>query len=166
MANTDFYKYGYYNSDPAEAAVYRYMSEELSKENDDPGEIHIPTVKVAAIEAAGNETLVYGTFLIENFRIADADTLECISSAFYPGIMHIDKNGNVTKFERLVNCDVCGTEAKKMFGKHYDAYVKICNDDEGLPEKRIATISEYVIRNGLKVTKIRDEDWDPEPLNV
>lgn len=160
------YKYGYYGSDQTEAAVYRYIAEELSRENDDPGEIHIPTVKIAAIEPAGNEALVYGTFLIENFRIVDSDILECISSAFYPGVMRIDKNGNVTEFERLVNCDVVGIEAKNMFGRHFDSYVKVCNDDEVIPDERLATISEYVRRNGLKVTKYQDEGWDPEPLDV
>lgn len=166
MENKSFSRYGYYGSDEVEAAVYRYMAEVLSQENDDPGEIHIPTVRIAAIEPAGNETLVYGTFLIENFRIIDDDILECISSAFYPGVMHVDKNGKVTEFERLINCEVLGDEAKAMFGRHYDAYARICTDDNDcIPKKRLAIVSEYVKRNGLKVTRMQDEGWDPEPLD-
>lgn len=167
MANKDYYKYGYYGSDQTEAAVYKYMAEELSQENDDPGEIHIPMVRIAAIEPAGNGTLVYGTFLIENFRIIDNDILECISSAFYPGVIHVDENGKVVEFERLVNCEILGVEARKMFGKHYDAYAKICTDDDNcIPKKRLAIISEYVRRNGFKVKKMQDEGWDPEPLDI
>ena len=164
MENKSFSSYGYYGSDEVEAAVYRYMAEELSQENDDPGEIHIPTVRIAAIEPAGNETLVYGTFLIENFRIIDDDILECISSAFYPGVMHVDKNGKITEFERLINCEVLGDEARAMFGRHYDAYAKICNDDEGISKERLKIISEYVRRNDLNVTQMQDEGGDPEPL--
>ena len=166
MATANFHKYGYYGSDKVEAAVYRYMAEELSQENDDPGEIHIPTVRIAAIEPADNKTLVYGTFLIENYRIIDGDIMECISSAFYPGVMHIDRNGKVTEFERLINCNVIGNEARTMFGKHYDAYARIWNDNDGISKDRLATISEYVRRNRLQVTKMQDEGWDPEPLDV
>ena len=35
--------YGYAGSDPVEAAVYKYLAEEVSKDYDD-AEVHIPTV--------------------------------------------------------------------------------------------------------------------------
>ena len=159
-----------FGSDPVEAAVCRYMAEELSKEYE-PADVHIPYVKIAAVEyppeenpSAGDKALVYGDFWLENYNIR-GDTLECFSNGNYSGAMHVNHNNEVTEFECVGSCDEFEDSARKIFGDHYDAFMEVYTNGEGLEERRRETVSEYVRRNGLKVTKFQDENWDPVELD-
>ena len=70
--------YGYAGSDPVEAAVYKYLAEEVSKDYDD-AEVHIPTVNIVHIDfTPKDEILVYGDFWIENYNV-EGDALKCVS---------------------------------------------------------------------------------------
>ena len=142
--------YGYAGSDPVEAAVYKYLAEEVSKDYDD-AEVHIPTVNIVHIDfTPKDEILVYGDFWIENYNV-EGDTLKCVSGGHYPGMMQVSKDYVVTDFKQAAD------------GEDFDssAFMKIHNDSDARSELRKVTVTDYVNLNGLSVTKFQDEGWDP-----
>ena len=54
--------------------------------------------------------------------------------------------------------------AKKIFGKHYDEFVKVNSDDKTREETRAQIIANYVAANNLSITAYQDYGWDPVPL--
>ena len=155
--------YGYGGSDPVEAAVYKYMAEEMSKEYPD-AEVHIPLVNVVHIDYSGeDEILAYGDFWIYNYNI-EGDTLKCASGGNYPGCMHVSKDYEVTAFDRVADGSDWESSARKIFGDNYDAFMEVYNDSDAREENRKITIMDYVNFNGLSVTKYQDEGWDPVEL--
>ena len=165
--NTDSTIYGYYGNNPIEEAVYKYIVEELTKEFKPPEyaptKIHIPFVRIATIDKIDKDTsLVYLDSWLENYNIV-GDTLECISTGSYSGIMHV-KNNKVVKFERLIDFDDWEKSTREILGDHYDEFMKVYKNSDGLDDFRKSTILKYVKSNGLKVTKFQDENWDPVEL--
>lgn len=157
--------HNYCSPDLVTATACKYIVEELSKEYE-PTDIHIPYAKIIAIEYLNNDGKnIYGDFLLENYNIVE-DTLECVSTGSYSGVMHSDKNNKVIKFDILSNCDTFEEDAKKMFGSYYDIFMKVYTDGTDLEKNRNKTLSEYVKKNNLKVTKYQDEGWEPVELNL
>ena len=152
--------YGYAGSDPVEAAVYKYLAEEVSKDYDD-AEVHIPTVNIVHIDfTPKDEILVYGDFWIENYNV-EGDTLKCASGGHYPGMMQVSKDYVVTDFKQAADGENFDSSAKEIFGDHYDDFMKIYSDSDLRNELRKVTVTDYVNLNGLSVTKFQDEGWDP-----
>ena len=152
--------YGYAGSDPVEAAVYKYLSEEVSKDYDD-AEVHIPTVNIVHIDfTPKDEILVYGDFWIENYNV-EGDTLKCASGGHYPGMMQVSKDYVVTDFKQAADGEDFDSSAKEIFGDYYDDFMKIYSDSDLRNELRKVTVTDYVNLNGLSVTKYQDEGWDP-----
>lgn len=152
--------YGYGGSDPVEAAVYKFMAEEVSQ-NYSEAEIHIPTVNIIHIDfTPEDEILVYGDFWIENYNV-EGDTLKCVSGGHYPGMMQVSKDYVVTDFKQAADGEDFDSSAKEIFGDHYDDFMKIYSDSDLRNELRKVTVTDYVNLNGLSVTKFQDEGWDP-----
>ena len=152
--------YGYAGSDPVEAAVYKYLAEEVSKDYDD-AEVHIPTVNIVHIDfTPKDEILVYGDFWIENYNV-EGDTLKCASGGHYPGMMQVSKDYVVTDFKQASDGEDFDSSAKEIFGDYYDDFMKIYSDSDLRNELRKVTVTDYVNLNGLSVTKFQDEGWDP-----
>ena len=152
--------YGYAGSDPVEAAVYKYLAEEVSKDYDD-AEVHIPTVNIVHIVfTPKDEILVYGDFWIENYNV-EGDTLKCVSGGHYPGMMQVSKDYVVTDFKQAADGEDFDSSAKEIFGDYYDDFMKIYSDSDLRNELRKVTVTDYVNLNGLSVTKFQDEGWDP-----
>ena len=152
--------YGYAGSDPVEAAVYKYLAEEVSKDYDD-AEVHIPTVNIVHIDfTPKDEILVYGDFWIENYNV-EGDTLKCVSGGHYPGMMQVSKDYVVTDFKQAADGEDFDSSAKEIFGDHYDDFMKIYSDSDLRNELRKVTVTDYVNLNGLSVTQYQDEGWDP-----
>ena len=155
--------YGYAGSDPVEAAVYKYMAEEMSRNYDD-AEIHIPTVSIVHIDfTPEDEILAYGDYWIENYNV-DGDTLKCVSGGNYPGVMHLSKDYVVTAFDQVEDGEGFEASAKELFGEDYDNFMKVYSDSEAREELRKITVTDYVNLNGLSVTQFQDEGWDPVEL--
>ena len=156
--------YGYAGDDPVEAAVYKYMAEEKSKDYD-AADAHIPTVNVVAVDyTPEDEVLVYGDFWIENYNI-EGDTLKCASGGNYPGVMHVSKKDySVTGFDQVADGEDFESSAKELFGENYDDFMKVYSDSDARNELRKITVSDYVNMNGLSVTQYQDEGWDPVKL--
>ena len=154
------------DGDAIEQAVYAYLAEECSKSYD-KADACIPTMNILGTEVAANDDVtVYGDFWVENYDIK-GDTLECVSGGHYPGVMHLQKDGDaytVTKFENPEDGSNFDSTAKKLFGSYYDTWVKVSSDDAARAELRTKTIANYVKENGLKVTQYQDYGWEPVAL--
>ena len=155
--------YGYGGNDPVEAAVYKYMAEEISKDYNE-ADVHIPLVSIVHVDyTPEDEILVYGDFWIYNYNI-DGKTLKCVSGGNYPGVMHLSKDYLVTAFDQAADGEDFEASAKKLFGEHYEDFMKVYSDSDALDELRKITVSDYVNLNGLSVTQYQDEGWDPVEL--
>jgi len=159
-------KYGYAGDDPVEAAVYKYVAQELSKDYE-KADVSIPTVNIIATDLTKeDDILAYGDFWIDNYKI-DGDTLRAVSGGNYPGLIHLKKDGETCKAKKMDQTEDGGafdTSAKKIFGEHYKDFVKAHSDDKNNAELRKIAVSDYVNLNGLKVTKFQDVGRDPVKL--
>ena len=167
----DYTVLGYDGDDPAVAAVYEYLANELSKEyGDGDADVSIPIVNVIAEEDSDNgETLVYGNFWVMNYKIS-GDTLENVSGGSHPGCMHVTKNDDgtyaVTSFDQVGDGSEFETTAKEIFGDKYDQFMAAESDQEAREALRKHIIETYVKANGLEVTKYQDYGWDPVELSL
>ena len=165
-AAVDASAYGYAGDDPVEAAVFRYMAEEVSK-NFDKADASIPTVSIVNVDYTNpDDVLVAGDFWVDNYNI-NGDTLECVSGGNFPGVMHLAKDGEaytVNAFDMVEDGADFESSAKELFGDYYDAFMKIYSDSDARDELRKITVSDYVNLNGLDVTQYQDYGWDPVEL--
>ena len=159
--------YGYAGADPAEAAIYKYMVEEVGK-NFDKADASIPTVAIVNVDDSNpDEVIVYGDFWVDNYNI-NGDTLECVSGGNFPGVMHLAKYFDgyvVASLDQVEDGANFEPSAKELFGENYDAFMKVYSDDEARAELRKATVSDYVRLNSLEVTQFQDYGWDPVQLD-
>ena len=159
-ATVDATAYGYGGDDPVEAAIYKYMAEEMSKDYD-AADVSIPTVQVVYVDYTGeDEILAYGDFWIENYNI-EGDTLKCVSGGNYPGVFHLNKDYEVTAFDQVADGGDFDASAKELFGEHYDDFMAVYSNSDARDELRRATVTDFVNFNGLDVTQYQDEGWDP-----
>ena len=160
--------YGYAGDDPVEAAVYKYLAEEVSKDYPD-AEVHIPTVNIIYEDFTNeDEVIVKGDFWIDNYDI-DGDTLKTASGGNHPGVMYLKKeadgNYTATKMDTVADGSDFDASAKELFGDQYEDFMKVYSDEKLRAENRLATVTDYVNLNGLDDIKYyQDEGWDPVEL--
>ena len=155
--------YGYTGEDPAEAACYRYMVEEIAPQYTlNEGSVSVPAIVfVDTKDGEDGQTDIYGDFWIYNYDVS-GDTLKMISGGDHPGVMHVEKDGDtwrVTGFDQVTDGDDFESSAREIFGDEYDAFMKINSDSDAIDKARAQTLADYVKANGLKVTKYKDEGW-------
>lgn len=158
--------YGYTGEDPAEAAVYQYLVEEVAK-NFDEADVSIPTVNIVSVDSTNpDEIVIKGDFWIDNYNI-EGDTLSCVSGGNFPGVMHVSTaDYTVTSFDQVADGSNFEPSAKELFGDDFDAFMKVNSDHDAYMELRKATVSDYVSLNGLdEITQFQDYGWDPVELN-
>ena len=162
----DASRYGYAGTNPVEAAAYKYMAEEASK-NFEKADASIPIVNIVHVDFTNpDEVLVYGDFWVDNYNVA-GDTLECVSGGNFPGVMHMSKDGDgyiVSSFDMVEDGENFDASAKQLFGDNYDAFMNVYGDDEARAELRKIIVSDYVNLNGLAITQFQDYGWDPVQL--
>ena len=165
-AAVDASAYGYAGDDPVEAAVFKCMVEQISKEFE-KADVSIPIVQIVNVDYTNpDEVLVAGDFWVYNYNI-NGETLECVSGGNFPGVMHLTKEGEgyvVTVFDMVDDGADFDSSAKELFGDNYDAFMKVYSDDEARDELRRITVSDYVNLNGLDVTQYQDYGQDPVKL--
>ena len=156
--------YGYGGDDPVEAACYKYMATEVSKDYE-PADESIPTVAVVYEDSTPeDEILVYGDFWVDNYNL-EGDVLKTASGGNYPGCMHVSKaDYTVTAFDVVQDGENWDPSAKEIFGDHYDDFMKIHNDTDARNELRKVTVTDYVFLNALDAKYYQDEGWDPVEL--
>jgi hypothetical protein len=168
-AVSDGAKYGYAGNDPVEAAVYKYLAEEVSASYQPPADaVSIPVVQIIDLDVDSDDgdAEVSGDFWVLNYTV-EGDTLKCISGGAHPGKMDLVKDGDVyvvEEFEVVEDGANYESSAKDIFEERYDEFSQVSSDDTTREKVRAEIIANYVKANGLEVTKYQDEGWDPVDL--
>lgn len=164
----DATKYGYGGEDPVEAAIYKYLVEEVAKKYPE-ADVSIPVVIVVHEDLTDeNDSLAFGDYWIYNYKI-DGDTLKTQAGGNHPGVMHLKKeedgNYTVTEFEETGEGGDFEPTAKELFGEHFEDFMNVYSNSDTVEEARKITVSDYVNLNGLDDVKYyQDEGWDPVEL--
>ncbi len=146
--------------------LYQYLIDELGP-NYPEAQVGIPCpVIIAEDESDRDDIRVWGNFWYFNYDL-NGDILENVSGGSYPGVIHIkstDEGYEVTGMEVVEDGSRFDESAKKIFGEHYDEFIKAQGDDEGNEKIRAQIIANYVAANNLSITAYKDYGWDPVPL--
>ena len=148
--------------------LYQYLIDTYAPDYP-PAQVSIPCPVIVAEEDSDHDDIrVYGDFWIFNYDL-EGDTLKNTSGGAYPGCMHfkaVDSAAGfeVTSMEVVADGSDFDESAKKIFGKHYDEFVKVNSDDKAREETRAQIIANYVAANNLSITAYQDYGWDPVPL--
>lgn len=155
--------YEYSDKDSYLHEVYSYLIREKAKEYEKAA-VSIPVVRVVAEDDSNPEDIVvYGDFFLYNYAVK-GDTLLCVSGGDYPGVMHLkktDKGYEVTSFEVVEDGEGWTASAKKIFGKNYEDFIKLMEDEKAEKELRTQLIADYVLNNNLKIKQYQDQGWEP-----
>ncbi len=148
--------------------LYKYLIDEYGG-NYDKSDVTIPCPIIVAEDYSNNDDiLVWGNFWIYNYDLK-GDILENTSGGSYPGLIHIKSieggpGYEVTGMELVADGSDYTPTAKKIFGEHYDDFIKSNADAEGNEATRAQIIANYAAANGLNITAYQDYGWDPVTL--
>ena len=161
--------YGYDGQEDWEAAIYRYLVEEIGQKQFETGEgiYTVPVVQIIDLtEAENGGSNVWGCFEVYNYKI-EGETLSCVSGGSFPGKMHVAKTANgsvVDDFAVVEDGANYDSSAKEIFGDRYESFVQESSDENARNAARKQILANYVKANGLKVTQYQDYGWDPVKL--
>ena len=168
-ASTEIKSYGYDGQEEWEAAIYRYLVEEIGQKHFETGEgiYTVPVVQIIDLtEAENGGSNVWGCFEVYNYKI-EGETLSCVSGGSFPGKMHVAKTANgsvVDDFAVVEDGANYDSSAKEIFGDRYESFVAESSDENARNAARKQILANYVKANGLKVTQYQDYGWDPVKL--
>lgn len=168
-ASTEIKSYGYDGQEDWEAAIYRYLVEEIGQKHFETGEgiYTVPVVQIIDLtEAENGGSNVWGCFEVYNYKI-EGETLSCVSGGSFPGKMHVAKTANgsvVDDFAVVEDGANYDSSAKEIFGDRYESFVQESSDENARNAARKQILANYVKANGLKVTQYQDYGWDPVKL--
>ena len=163
--------YTYKEADSTMAAAAEYTVSEFSK-NYDVADVSVPAVTIVGEDMNDpSDVKVWGIFELYNYKLNEKNsTLECQSGGVYPGLMHMEKKdggGYTVKSVELVEDGEGFTQsAKKIFGNHYDRFMKEYSNDKDRDDTRKDFIEDYVKSNNLPITHYQDFGWDPIALDL
>ena len=150
------------------SVLYQYLIDEFAGHYDEC-DVTIPCpIIVAMDETNPDDILVWGNFWIYNYNLND-DILENVSGGSYPGLIHLKRSDDAAGYE-VTGMDQVGDgsdydpSSKRIFGEHYDEFVKSGAETEANENLRTQIISDYVAANNLSITAYKDYGWDPVPL--
>ena len=101
-----------------------------------------------------------------NHRL-EGDTFHFVSGGNHPGLMHLRETGGalaVVSFDPVLDGSEYTPSAKRIFGKHYQAWMALVADDKVLEAARLQDLADYAAKNNLSATFAKDYGWDPVPL--
>ena len=146
--------------------LYKYLADEFGPDYPD-GQVTIPCpIIVAEDDTDRDDMKLWGNFWIYKYDL-NGDTLETAAGGSYPGCIHIkntDEGYEITGMDIVEDGSGNTASAKKIFGKHYDEYVKSMADEEACEKIRAQIIANYVAANDLPIKAFKDYGWDPVPL--
>ncbi|MCR5590141.1 MAG: hypothetical protein K6F73_01280 [Lachnospiraceae bacterium] len=146
--------------------LYKYLIDEFGPDYPDEG-ICIPCpVIIAEEDDDRNDMKEYGNFWVFKY-VRNGDVLECTSGGSYPGVIHVkntDEGYEITGMDIVADGSDFTDSAKKIFGKHYDEFMKTGEDEEERERLRAQIIANYVFANDLDIKAYKDYGWDPVTL--
>ena len=150
-----------------EAAVSAYIVDNVAPQYA-KAEISIPVVNILAVDSTkASETLVWGSFWVFNYELR-GDTLFCVSGGEHSGLAHLQKtkDGNYLVKKLDIPEDGAGftKSAKRIFGKHYESFMKVYSNEDFRENKRAQGIRDYVRKKKLPVTKYQDYGWEAKSI--
>lgn len=159
-------EYSYPGPELFYSVLYDYLKENLLGSRNEK-ETVIPCPVIVYTDESNNDDIrVYGNFWIYSYYL-DGDIMKTSSGGSYPGCIHIkstDAGYEVTDMEIVEDGQNYTDSAKKIFGEHYEDFVKATGDTAGTEEIRAQIIANYVAANDLSVTAYQDYGWDPVAL--
>ena len=159
-------EYSYPGPELFYSVLYDYLKENLM-DGQNENETSIPCPVIVYMDESNNDDIrVYGNFWIYSYYL-DGDIMKTSSGGSYPGCIHIrstDSGYEVTDMEVVEDGQNYTESAKKIFGEHYDDFVKVTGDSAQAEEIRAQIIANYVAANNLSVTAYQDYGWDPVTL--
>ena len=146
--------------------LYKYLIDEFGPDYPDEG-ICIPCpVIIAEEDDDRNDMKEYGNFWVFKY-VRNGDVLECTSGGSYTGVIHVkntDEGYEITGMDIVADGSDFTDSAKKIFGKHYDEFMKTGEDEEERERLRAQIIANYVFANDLDIKAYKDYGWDPVTL--
>ena len=168
-ASTEIKSYGYDGQEEWQAAIYRYLVEEIGQKHFETGEgiYTVPVVQIIDLtEAENGGSNVWGCFEVYNYKI-EGETLSCVSGGSFPGKMHVAKTANgsvVDDFAVVEDGANYDSSAKEIFGDRYESFVQENSDENARNAARNQVLANYVKGNGVKYTQYQDDGWDAVKL--
>ena len=147
-------------------AMGEYLVNEIGKHYQQ-GEVCVPTLMIVATEESeSTKAQVWCDCWIDWYRVA-GDTLKTVSGGNHSGCMTLQlKDGKpvVTAFEQTLDGNRNLPSAKRIFGKHYDAYEGMHSKQDVRDAARKEQLREYVLRHKLNIRYYQDYGWDAVEL--
>lgn len=147
-------------------AMGEYLVNEIGKHYQQ-GEVCVPTLMIVATEESDStKAQVWCDCWIDWYRVA-GDTLKTVSGGNHSGCMTLQlKDGKpvVTAFEQTLDGNRNLPSAKRIFGKHYDAYEGMHSKQDVRDAARKEQLREYVLRHKLNIRYYQDYGWDAVEL--
>ena len=147
-------------------AMGEYLVNEIGKHYQQ-GEVCVPTLMIVATdESDSTKAQVWCDCWIDWYSVA-GDTLKTVSGGNHSGCMTLQlKDGKpvVTAFEQTLDGNRNLPSAKRIFGKHYDAYEGMHSKQDVRDAARKEQLREYVLRHKLNIRYYQDYGWDAVEL--
>ena len=154
-------------SSAPEEAISRYLRESVAPNYGGEWEHCVPFVRiVAADDADPSDIRAWGEFRVFNYRL-EGDTFHFVSGGNHPGLMHLRETGGalaVVSFDPVLDGSEYTPSAKRIFGKHYKAWMALVADDKALETARLQDLADYAAKNNFSAQFAKDYGWDPVPL--
>ncbi len=150
-----------------EVAIARYLRESVAPNYGGKWEHCVPFVRIVATDNADpSDVLAWGEFRVFNYRL-EGDTFHFVSGGNHPGLMHLRETDGalaVVAFDPVLDGSEYTPSAKRIFGKHYKAWMALVADDKALEAARLQDLADYAALNNLPAQFAKDYGWDPVPL--
>lgn len=154
-------------SSAPEEAIARYLRESVAPNYGGDWEHCVPFVRIVAMDDADpSDVRAWGEFRVFNYRI-EGDTFHFVSGGNHPGLMHLRETDGalaVVFFDPVLDGSEYTPSAKRIFGKHYKAWMALVADDKALEAARLQDLADYAAKNNLPAKFAKDYGWDPVPL--
>ena len=154
-------------SSAPEEAIARYLRETVAPNYGGEWEHCVPFVRIVATdESDPSDVRAWGEFRMFNYRL-EGDTFHFVSGGNHPGLMHLRETDGalaVVSFDPVLDGSEYTPSAKRIFGKHYKAWMALVADDKALEAARLQDLADYAAKNNLSAQFAKDYGWDPVPL--
>ena len=158
-----------HSSSPVADAIARYLRETVAPNYGGEWEHCVPFVRIVATDDTNpSDVRAWGEFRVFNYRL-EGDTFHFVSGGNHPGLMHLRETDGalaVGSFDPVLDGSEYTPSAKRIFGKHYKAWMALVADGKALEAARLQDLADYAAKNNFPAKFAKDYGWDPVPLSA